>query len=133
MPRCPEIQDVLAAADAQPIERSTELDRRAARSTRVVTVDPADPTAARPRWSNSRVAAPDRQSGDARTTPWRSNSSTNRARLAGRRPGSEILLAGLRKATYELDTEERSCARSSPRRSSPPRRIVEADRSRRRA
>jgi murein DD-endopeptidase MepM/ murein hydrolase activator NlpD len=103
-----EIQDVLAAADARLIERSTELDRRAARSTRVVTVDPpADPTAAPATLvelgSPLRIVSRAIRANDALAVELLDQQSEARGQAAGVRD----LLAGLRKATYELDTEER--------------------------
>lgn len=105
-----ELRDVLAAADAQLFERARELDRRAARSSRVVTVDPlVDPAAAAPETlaelgSPLRVVSRAIRANDALAVELLDQQTEARRRAAEIRD----LLADLRRAAYELETEERA-------------------------
>jgi murein DD-endopeptidase MepM/ murein hydrolase activator NlpD len=104
-----ELRDVLAAADAQLFERSQELERRTARSTRVVTIDPlADPATAPATLaelgSPLRVVSRAIRANDALAVELLDQQSEARRRAAEIRD----LLASLRRAAYELETEERA-------------------------
>ncbi|HET9724448.1 MAG TPA: peptidoglycan DD-metalloendopeptidase family protein [Actinomycetota bacterium] len=104
-----ELHDLLAVADAQLYERSRELDIRADRSARVVTVDPrADPTAAPASLtelrSPLRVVSRAIRANDALAVELLDQQSEARTQAAEVRD----LLASLRRATYDLDAKERA-------------------------
>lgn len=104
-----EIGDVLAVADARLSERSRELEIRANRSARVVTVDPrADPTAVPASLtelrSPLRVVSRAIHANDALAVELVDQQSQARGQAAEVRD----LLATLRRAAYELDAKERA-------------------------
>ncbi|HEU4355550.1 MAG TPA: peptidoglycan DD-metalloendopeptidase family protein [Actinomycetota bacterium] len=104
-----ELRDLLAVADAQLSERSRELDIRADRSTRVVTVDPradpaATPTSLVELRSPLRVVSRAIRANDALAIELLDQQSEARGQAAEARD----LLASLRRAAYELDTEGRT-------------------------
>jgi len=100
-----ELRDVLAAADAQLFERRRALEHRAARSTEVVTTDPVapSPTSLAELREPLRVVSRAIRANDALATELLDQQADVRRRAAQIRD----LLAGLRQAMFQLETEQR--------------------------